>query len=219
MKPWLIAPLIAAALFVALPIQAQEQLPQGAYAPQDDGAEDPEFAAYRAALLLAAQRRDIEGVLSLSAPKIHLDFGGGVGRELFGERLSEKDTELWDALIYALQNGATRRDGAYSAPYWFAMPTDGAYDPYTTAFIPAWNVALHEAASPQSAAVQRISYSFVAVREPYVDPQEGGLQAVTTPDGAKGYIAIDQLRAVVDYRAGFERRDGRWLMTFFIAGD
>ena len=42
---------------------------------------------------------------------------------------------------------------------------------------------------------------------------------VTTLGGLTGYVHRDFVRSSVDYRAGFEKKRGRWVMTFFLAGD
>ena len=39
------------------------------------------------------------------------------------------------------------------------------------------------------------------------------------PDGRRGYVRRDLFRSFGDFRAIFERRDGRWRMTAFVAGD
>ena len=38
-------------------------------------------------------------------------------------------------------------------------------------------------------------------------------------DGQKGFIAKEYIRSPIDYRAIFEKKNGKWLMTAFIAGD
>jgi hypothetical protein len=42
---------------------------------------------------------------------------------------------------------------------------------------------------------------------------------VRLADGRTGFVRHDQVRSVLDYRAVFERREGHWLMTAFVAGD
>ncbi|HSE31218.1 MAG TPA: hypothetical protein VLA93_06545 [Pyrinomonadaceae bacterium] len=38
-------------------------------------------------------------------------------------------------------------------------------------------------------------------------------------DGQSGYMAEEFIRSPIDYRAGFAKQEGRWVMIFFIAGD
>lgn len=201
------------------PALAQEIVPQGVYPPQDAATLDPEFAHFRSELLLAAKQRDVEKLLALCSEHIHLDFGGGAGREEFGRRLAEPETELWADLIDVLEHGSLLKDGQYFAPYWFAMPVEGDYDPFTTAFVPAWEAPVFKGPSAQSPRVGAVSYGFVALREPFVLWQAGAFQGVTMADGRDGFMRTDSLRSVVGYRAGFEREADGWRMTFFIAGD
>ncbi len=42
---------------------------------------------------------------------------------------------------------------------------------------------------------------------------------VARADETEGYVHRDYLRALVDYRAYFEKREGEWKMITFIAGD
>jgi hypothetical protein len=42
---------------------------------------------------------------------------------------------------------------------------------------------------------------------------------VRLADGSTGYINVKYVRSPIGYRAIFERTDGRWVMTYFIAGD
>lgn len=42
---------------------------------------------------------------------------------------------------------------------------------------------------------------------------------VRTLADQKGWIREDFLRGNYGFRAGFEQRDGRWVMTYFLAGD
>ncbi len=220
MRRWMMAAAGAlAAGFWATAAPAQEP-PSGVYPPEDAAADDPEFAAYRARLVLAAKRRDVDALLALSDPEIRLSFGGDAGHKDLRRILATPDFDAWANLIFALENGVTRdEDGRYSAPYWFNLQTESPYDPYFTAFVPAWNVRLRAGPSIESEILGAISYEFVVLREPYVDLREDGFQAVRTADGTEGFIHGSYLRVIVDFRAGFERGPEGWRMTFFLAGD
>jgi hypothetical protein len=37
--------------------------------------------------------------------------------------------------------------------------------------------------------------------------------------GAHGFVMQQEVRSPIDYRAYFEKRRGKWLMTSFLAGD
>ena len=42
---------------------------------------------------------------------------------------------------------------------------------------------------------------------------------VEIPDGRKGFVRRDQTVNPLGYRAVFEKRGGKWLITAFVAGD
>ena len=42
---------------------------------------------------------------------------------------------------------------------------------------------------------------------------------VKLSDGQSGYVAQEFIRSPIAYRAAFAKEEGRWLMTYFIAGD
>lgn len=207
----------AATSVIATPALAQDRLPTGAFPYEDHGAEDPSFAAFRAQLLRAAHRRDVEALLALSRPDIFLGFGGDAGRADFRRMLGDTP-ELWGALIYALENGTWRTDDGYTAPYWFSMPFDGGGDPYTTAFVPARDVVVRARPSREAQAIAAVSYGFVSVREPF--SPTGDYLPIRTASGVDGFLHVEFARSLIGYRAGFSKNDaGAWEMRFFLAGD
>ena len=53
-----------------------------------------------------------------------------------------------------------------------------------------------------------------------VDPVDlAPWSGVRLADGRKGFVRGDQVRSPIDYRAIFEKRGGKWLLTAFVAGD
>lgn len=210
--------LVCAAVF-SPPALAQQGPPSGAYPYEDAGAEDPAFTAFRAQLIRAVRRRDVEAVMALSSEEIFLGFGGDAGRADF-RRILGDFPELWHALTFALQNGSWRTEEGYSAPYWFSMPTSGDYDPYTTAFVPARDVVVRDGPSRDAQGIAAVTFGFVAILPPFLGPGEGDYQRVRTANGVEGFMAVEFIESVIGYRAGFSRRDdGAWEMRFFLAGD
>jgi hypothetical protein len=51
------------------------------------------------------------------------------------------------------------------------------------------------------------------------DRPPGDWLSVHLADGSTGYIDERYVRSPISYRAYFERMDGRWVLTMFIAGD
>jgi hypothetical protein len=54
---------------------------------------------------------------------------------------------------------------------------------------------------------------------PWKGNQNRYWRRVKTEDGESGYVAARDVRSPIDYRAAFEKVDGRWMMTFFVVGD
>lgn len=212
---------IALLLFGAAAMAEIPAPPKGEHPPQDAAADDPEFAAFRAGLILAAKRRDAAAIADRSAPDVHLSFGGDAGQARLREMFAENPS-LFHELIRALQHGATRDDdGGYSAPYWYALETPEPYDAYTTYFVPASKVIVRAGPSRSAKAMGAVSFVFVGRAGGAVEPSAGGggYQRVRLASGAEGYIHQDFLRSTIGYRAGFKKGPNGWRMIFFVAGD
>ena len=52
--------------------------------------------------------------------------------------------------------------------------------------------------------------------EPYAESE---WTRIKLRDGRTGYISSRYVRSPIDYRAVFNKMDGRWRMTAFVAGD
>ena len=42
---------------------------------------------------------------------------------------------------------------------------------------------------------------------------------IETLGGKKGFVSAEFVRSPIDYRACFEKKNGKWKMTAFVAGD
>lgn len=215
-------------LLTALPAQAQTLRAP----PVDEAAQNPGFVAYRTALINAVVRRDIDAVLKMSAPDIHLSFGGAAGRDQFREFLEVDPVQLaeeykheaprmraenWAALETVLRMGGQFTDTAtFVAPYtWtFDLPED--VDAFAAHMVTGNGVVLRDRPIRFGAALARLDHDVVLLRERAVGTS---YSRVETMDGTMGYVHVDFLRAYVDFRAIFHFDEGIWLMTTFIAGD
>jgi len=216
--------LVGAAMALAGPLRA---------VPVDEGAQDPGFAAYRARLLQAVVARDIPFILSQTSPRVDLSFGGGGGHDDFRARLvvdpdtlsddyryqaDEMRESYWAALEAVLRMGGRFEAGraAFWAPYTWTAPLPDDYDAFETYFVTGESVALRDRPIRYGRVVARLTHDIVRT----VAGGEGTRYLrVRLADGTTGYVHEDYLRSPIDYRAGFERKGGVWLMTTFIAGD
>jgi hypothetical protein len=204
------APLAALAL-LALPAAVQARtLP-----PRDECAADPDFARFRADLLDIVARHDAARLLAVVADDIRFSFGGGEGRANFAAEwsLADPDTSgLWVTLAKALASGCARDEQTMSAPYIFRRFPD-ELDAYGSGVAgPAARLYRARSNEGESALIP-----WEILEEATTD--SGGWLRVRLSDGRTGYIEEDHVLSPIDYRAIFEKRDGQWRMTMFIAGD
>ena len=81
--------------------------------------------------------------------------------------------------------------------------------------ISSW-AELRVAPDPASARVASLSWDVVTALE---RRHQDDWVKVQLADGRKGWVAGSQLRSPLDYRAIIEKRDGRWMIAAFVAGD
>ena len=199
--------------------------------PVDEAAQDPSFLAYRAALISAVAARDVEAIVALSSTDISLSFGGDGGHaelRYFLEVPTDKMAEEykpeapkmrqrnWQALETVLNLGGRFRDNRFLTPYTWTAEYPDEIDPYDVYFVVTADVPMYSADNMASAILAHLSYNVVALSE---WDDDAALQVITLPDGQAGYIENKHLRALLDRRAIFEKREGEWQMTYFIAGD
>lgn len=200
--------------------------------PVDEGKLDASFRAFREKTLQAAKRRDAKYILSIVDPKIQNTFGDNNGIEEFKEmwKLDSAESEFWGEFIAVLENGGVffKRRGApknqiFHAPYTFTQfPADLDGIEYQSIF--GNNVNLRSRPEMNAPVVASLSYNIVrvdyenSVKAPNKEDEYLWLK-VETLGGKKGFVSARYVRSPVDYRAIFEKRNGRWKLVVFIAGD
>ena len=136
------------------------------------------------------------------------------------------NTELWEKLSTVLSLGGTfsTSEGKklFWAPYTFStFPED--LDAFEYAAIVGENVRVRSKPNATASIVTNLSYDMVKATFPGGDSdREGDIRGwvrVVVPDGRNGYVASRYIRSPIDYRLGFEKIRGKWLITAFIAGD
>ncbi len=190
----------------------------GKVRPLDEAARDPHFAAFRDTLLRIVARRDTTALLAIVAPEIKSSFGGGDGLDGFREhwRLDQPDSKLWSVLEDVLRHGGRfSGEESFWAPWTFLALPD-TLDAFEHLIIRDSAVVVRERADPAGAVLGLLSYDIV--RAGAYDP-EAAWREIVLGDGRRGYVSAAQVRSPVDYRAGFERRDGRWRLVILVAGD
>jgi len=213
------------AVFSFLNVSAQERYVQ----PVDEAKKDASFLAFRTKLLAAAKKRDAKYVLSIVDQNIMNSFGGDGGIEEFRKtwKINSPNSEFWSELLKVMTNGGTfsEEDGSkmFSAPYTFdGFPEDLDVFDYSSIF--GNNVNLRVKPDLSSKTVTQLSYNIVkvdyqnSVKKSGSEDEYSWLK-IETLGGKKGFVKSEFVRSPIDYRAGFVKKNGRWKMTFFIAGD
>ena len=193
--------------------------------PVDEATQNPSFFVFRARLLEAVQQRDTAFLYSILAPDILNSFGGDGGiaefREMWNPDLP--DTELWKTLMSVLAYGGTFQGSTFAAPYMFSRFPD-ELDAFEYGVIVGENVNVRERPSAAAPVTATLSYDIVKVVEwdAKQDEKPGSQHTwikVSLANGSHGYVAERYIRSPIDYRAGFEQRNGRWLLGTLVAGD
>lgn len=189
--------------------------------PVDEAAQDAGFFAFRAALQRAIAVRDTAALLAAVHPDIKLSFGDDYGVERFREMLADADPsrETWDELWAVLAlGGRFQGDSTFAAPYTFTDSPDEV-DSYEALIAVEDSVPVHASPTDDAEVVTVLSYEVVRRAWDHREPLPDGWTAVRLADDALGFVRSPLVRSPIDYRAVFQRRHGRWVMTFFLAGD
>ena len=224
-KVLLLVFLVAAAAASAI---AQERFVK----PVDEADKDASFLAFRTKLIAAAERKDLKYVQSVMDPKIELSFGGHSGLSGF-KNLWKNEADFWAEFLPVIKNGGrfvgegSKRLTAFSAPYVFTDMREDV-DHFEVFAVFGNNVNLREKPDANAAVVTQLSYNIVKVDEESSTKRKTGpgehdwkydWYKITTLGGQTGWLKAEFVRSPIDYRAGFEKKRGRWVMTYFIAGD
>jgi hypothetical protein len=127
------------------------------------------------------------------------------------------------------------RDGAkwFAAPYVYSVgtalpspnvPRKGvSFDPFQYGVVIGQGVRVRQEPRASSPIVTTLSFDVVRVTDWAPASDADGVTrrwiAVRLEDGTSGYVAADYILHRAGYRAGFERRAGRWVLRWLIAGD
>ena len=193
--------------------------------PVDNASKDISFVRFREQLLNAVKAKDAAALLRMIDSNIHLSFGGQSGlkdlREMW--KPENRQSKLWSELEWILTHGGDFRKEApntFWAPYVYSNWPEQGPDPFEYAAITEADVTVYEKPDEGSDQISRLSYHLVLRLEgTHLREDRLPFVKITTPEGKTGYVKSDLVRSSIDYRAGFNNRDGRWRLSSFIAGD
>ena len=178
--------------------------------PVDEAKNDSSFVAYRAQLLDAVRRHDVDAVVAAADPKIRTSFGDSGGAEILRQMLTRP--ERWADLEQILSLGGSFREQSFWAPYVYSAWPESA-DAFSFVAVIAKDVPLR--ASPNGPAIATLAYDVV---QRIGDPHDGW-QEVKVDDGRTGFVDAKFVRSPIAYRAGFNKEGETWRMTALVSGD
>ncbi len=199
--------------------------------PVDEGEQDASFSVFREKLIAAVKNHDKKYLLGIIDPKIKASFGGDDGIADFKKvwKINSPKSALWDELLVVLTNGGTFykeadvKNKQFSAPYTFtSFPED--LDAFEHSIIFGNNVNLRVKPDLSANVVAKLNYNVVKVDfENSIKSKENennySWLKVETLGGKKGFVSAEYVRSPIDYRVFFEKKNGKWKMTAFVAGD
>lgn len=196
--------------------------------PVDEGPKNASFQTFRTQFIAALKRRDARFVYGIVDRNIKLGFGGEDGLANFKKnwKLESAKSEFWAEMLKVVSNGGTfdkSNGNLFMAPYLFTtFPED--IDAFEYQAIFGFSVNLRSKPDINSPVVAQLSYNVVkadyqnSVMKKGTDGQYEWLK-IETLGGKKGWVKPEFVRSSIDYRAGFEKIKGKWMLTFFLAGD
>ena len=215
---------------LAEPMPTYQGKEEGRLHPVDEAPLDTAFFVFREQLRQTVAHRDVFGLLEAAAKDIELGFGAENGFDdfvgIWGLDSRQPDTlAIWPLLGRLLEGGGVFSDNrtVFTAPYFFAT-WPARYDPIDYGVIAGAGVRLREKPSLNSRILKTISYDIVTILEETQEEEIGGETfpwvQVELLSGTQGYVFGKFIGDPAGYRAGFRKtEDGRWRMSFLLAGD
>lgn len=187
---------------------------------------DESFRAFRDSTLAALARKDTTYLYGILAPNIRSSFGADDGMDGFRRMwdIEDPDTRLWSELARVLRKGgAFAGDSMFMAPYVYALWPD-TLDAFEFVAVTSPRAAVRSAPRTDADTIGAASYAVLPLEKWRGMPEspaepDTSWAGVVLPDGRSGWLPSQDVLSPVGWRAIFARRDGRWLMTAFVAGD
>ncbi len=190
--------------------------------PVDEASKDPSFLKFRSEMIRAVEAKNADALIAMLDSNIRLSFGGSGGLADFRKdwKPQDKNSPLWSKLEWVLKHGGSFRNKMFWAPYVYSNWPESGPEPFENGVIVGDNVPVFEKADATSARIAALDHHFVKVIDGgHLREKSPEFVKIKTPSGKTGFVRSTQIRSQLDYRAGFEKRNGQWRMSTFIAGD
>ncbi len=218
-------------LFAALVFAAALAMPSQAagkflrLAPMDEGPRDASFLNFRNDFKAIIASKDAVALMKIVMPNIKNSFGGDDGAANFKKMWKPADpkSDIWPVLKHVVDMGGNFDSKTiFSAPYVFsAFPSD--VDGFETVAVTTPKAVMRIKPNAGAAIVRQLDYDILTLTAGAKKLQhEAGPDdwlEVSDAAGIRGFVLQRDIRSPIDFRAGFEKRKGRWRMTDLVAGD
>ncbi len=194
--------------------------------PVDQAARDPGFLRFRRQLQKIVARRDIAALRRHLHPRILFSFGGENGVKN-AAKIMRDDPKRWAILARILRNGGKfttagsgkDRRRMFFAPYTYFAELPGGVGAYDVVTVVGTRVNVRARPSASAPVIAKLSHQVVRVVWSKQGRRTKGWTRIKLADGRTGYVRSSFAKSPVDYRAGFVKYKGRWVMSVFVAGD
>lgn len=185
--------------------------------PKDDCLRIDGYFALRQELEDIVKTRDATRLVALATDAIASGFDDEDTKSAFdkGWKLSASgaDSPIWVEFDRMLPLGCGTVDGEVALPYLYTVELPENFQEADGVII-GTSVNLRQAPSTASASLAKLDWEVVRELE-----WTTAWTKVQTDKGITGFVSSSHFRSQIDFRAGFKQINGRWKMTYFIAGD
>lgn len=195
----------------------------------DEAKKDASFLAFRTKLIAAARRHDTKYILSILDKEIQNSRNGTDGIKEFKDewKIEKRGSPFWDEFLRVITGGGKFADSGEKKNTFFIAPFDYLDLPDDLAgadrrVIFGNNVSLRAKPEMNARVVGKLSYNIVEVTETVMDKKETDKEAwykIKTLGGKTGFVKAEFIRGQIEYRAGFVKKNGKWKMMYFYAGN
>ena len=194
--------------------------------PIDEGRNNKQFTTFRESLMAAIAAENLDWILNRVAPEIHFSFGSGPGKEAFIKNWKQIG---WDKFLTELQRvvengGHFQQPDFFSAPYTFSN-WPAQLDAFSYIMAVKHNTRVFAEPNLDSEPIGYLNYEAVGVEEWNSEDFENGdvwenwFKVRWRGAYPVAWVHHSEARHGVDYRAGFKKINGSYMITYFIAGD
>jgi hypothetical protein len=183
------------------------------------------FRAFRDSALQALSRQDTAFLYRILTPDIKNSFGGDDSIAGFKRiwRMNEGNSAVWSALSRVLRMGGQQHgDSLFIAPYVYAF-WPNSMDAFEHVAVVTPNATVRDQPAQTAPEAGTVSHSILKA-EAWKDTSDGNTTdstwvRVSLPRGRTGWVRGMDVYSPVSWRAFFVKRNGRWQMQLFVAGD